>query len=478
MVPTLCKSPMSDSIDYASLKERLETHGQSHVFQFWDELNTGQRTRLAAQIHSIDLELLSKLVAGEDKKQDFAAMASRATAPPAVKFDGTGATWTIAEAKELGDQALASGRVAAVIVAGGQGTRLGFDQPKGMFPIGPVSKRTLFEIFADRLRAIAKRYGVHVPLYLMTSPATHDETVAYWSRNDFMGLPSNDVYIFCQGTMPAVDASSGKLLLEEKDCLALSPDGHGGTIAALAKAGCLADAASRGVDLFSYVQVDNPLVSLCDANLLGHHLMSGSEMTTQVVRKRFATEKVGNVVVIDGRVQIIEYSDLPDEAAQKCAESGDLLLWAGNIAVHVLDRSFLERAANWSDVLPFHRALKNVPFIDNHGNRVQPEKPNAIKYERFIFDLLPHAENAFVVEALASEAFAPVKNANGSATDTPDHAMQGISDLHRGWLNAAGVQVPSHIRVEINPLFAIDAQELKSKCQSGEKITSDRYFAT
>jgi len=468
---------MTDSIDLASLTKRLEANGQAHVLQFWDELNGAQRLRLATQIESIDLELLAKLIAGEDEKPDFTAMARRATAPPAVKSDGTGATWTSAEAKEQGEQALASGRVAAVIVAGGQGTRLGFDQPKGMFPIGPVSHRTLFAIFADRLRAIAKRYGVSVPLYLMTSPATHDETVAYWSKNDYLGLQAEDVRIFCQGMMSAVDAVTGKLLLEEKDSLALSPDGHGGTVAALAKAGCLADAASRGIDLLSYVQVDNPLVSLCDANLLGHHVMSGSEMTTQVVRKRFATEKVGNVLMVDGRVQIIEYSDLPDEAAQRCNESGDLMLWAGNIAVHVLDRSFLERAANWSDALPFHRAFKNVPYIDEHGNRVQPAKPNAIKFERFIFDLLPHSENAFVVEALASEAFAPVKNANGAATDTPDHSMQAISDLHRGWLEAAGVRVAAGIRVEINPLFAIDAQELRTKCNAGMQVNADHYFS-
>ena len=153
------------------------------------------------------------------------------------------------------------------------------------------------------------------------------------------------------------------------------------------------------------------------------------------------------------------------------------MLWAGNIAVHVLDRSFLERAANWSDALPFHRAFKNVPYIDEHGNRVQPAKPNAIKFERFIFDLLPHSENAFVVEALASEAFAPVKNANGAATDTPDHSMQAISDLHRGWLEAAGVRVAAGIRVEINPLFAIDAQELRTKCNAGMQVNADHYFS-
>ena len=467
---------MPDSIDLTSLRKRLESVSQAHVLRFWEELSPFSRTQLALQLDGIDFDQLSRLVAGEDEKPDFAELARRATAPPAVKTDGTGATWTRAEAHAQGEQALAEGRVGAVIVAGGQGTRLGFDQPKGMFPSGHVSNRTLFQFFADRIQAIGKRYNVRVPLYLMTSPATHEETVAYWAEHNFLGLKQDDVKIFCQGTMPAVDAATGKLLLEEKDSLAMSPDGHGGTVAALAKSGCLADAQSRGVDLLSYVQVDNPLVSLCDVDLLGHHLMSGSEMTTQVVRKRFAMEKVGNVVVVDGRVQIIEYSDLPEEAANRTRENGDLVLWAGNIAVHVLDRRFLQRAADWSDALPFHRALKSVPFIDEAGTKVHPTKPNAIKYERFIFDLLPHAEHAFVVEALASEAFAPVKNANGSPTDTPEQAMKAISDLHRGWLEQAGVTVSPGAKVEINPMFALDAESLKSRKDLPVKIDADQYF--
>jgi len=467
---------MANSIDISALRKRLSAVGQEHVLQFWDELNETQRSQLASHLEAVDLAQLGRLIAGEDDKPDFAELSRKAISPPAVKADGTGATWTKAEARKQGEQALAAGRVGAVIVAGGQGTRLGFDQPKGMFPIGPLSGRTLFEFFADRLRAISKRYQVRVPLYLMTSPATHEDTIAYWSSHQYLGLSKDDVKIFCQGTMPAIDAATGKLLLEEKDSLALSPDGHGGTVAALAKSGCLADAIFRGIDLLSYVQVDNPLVALCDADLLGHHLMSGSEMTTQVVRKRFATEKVGNVVVVDGRVQIIEYSDLPDDVANRKTESGDLLLWAGNIAVHVLDRRFLERAANWSEALPFHRANKSVPYIDANGERVRPEKPNAIKFERFIFDLLPHAEHAFVVEALASEAFAPVKNANGAPTDTPEQAMQAIVDQHRRWLKAAGAKVGDGVRVEINPQFAIDTDELKDRVEPGITITEDRYF--
>src|SRR6056297_2854304 len=334
--------------DRESLESRLAPHGQQHVLRFWDRLDESGRERLAAQVSELDLDQLDELIAGEDEKTDFAAVAASAGSPPAVRADGSGAAWSVEEARRRGEAALASGKVAAVLVAGGQGTRLGFDRPKGMFPIGPISGRTLFEIFAARLRGVARRFGRPVPLYLMTSDATDAETREYFESHDHLGLGREGVRIFRQGTMPAVDAATGKLLLAGKDSLALSPDGHGGSVKALQKSGALDAIRSRGVKHLFYFQVDNPLVQLMDPALIGHHVKAGSELTTQVVRKRYPTERVGNVVTVDGRLQIIEYSDLPDEAAHRTAADGSLALWAGNIAVHVFDVDFLERVAGSS----------------------------------------------------------------------------------------------------------------------------------
>ncbi len=458
------------------IRETLTQHQQQHVLMFWDELSAEQQSRLVSQIENIDLDQLARLVAGEDDKPDFAALASSAAPPPAVRVDGGGAAWSHADAFRLGEEALRAGEVAAVIVAGGQGTRLGFDQPKGMFPIGPVSGRTLFQFFADRLLAVDAYYGVRTPLYVMTSEATDAQTRKYFESNDFLGLDRDNVRIFQQGTMPAVDALTGKLLLASKDSLALSPDGHGGTVSALDRSGALADAEARGIKHLAYIQVDNPLVALCDPVLIGHHRMAGSEMTTQVVRKRFAKEKVGNVVIIDGSVQIIEYSDLPDAAAEETLEDGSLRLWAGNIAVHVIDVAFLRRIAKSPESLPFHRANKKVPYINEAGAEVDPAEPNATKFEKFIFDLLPKAENAFVVETLASESFAPVKNADGAATDTPELARKAISDLHRKWLTSAGASVDKGVKVEINPRFALLPSQLAEKIPEIMRISSDQYF--
>ena len=463
-------------IDRESLEARLAPYQQQHVLQFWDTLDEVGRNRLAEQILELDLDQLAKLISGADSKTDFAALAAAAGSPPGVRADGTGAAWSVGEATGRGEDTLRAGKVAAVLVAGGQGTRLGFDQPKGMFPIGPVSGRTLFEIFASRLRGIARRYGHPIPLYLMTSDATDAETRDYFESHDHLGLTPEQVCIFRQGTMPAVDAESGKLLLAEKDSLALSPDGHGGTLRALDRSGSLRDMQARGIEQVFYFQVDNPLVSLCDPTLIGHHLMAGSEMTTQVVRKRSPTERVGNVVLAEGRVQIIEYSDLPEEAARATNPDGSLRLWAGNIAVHVIDVSFLRRMARSDQALPFHRASKKVPFIDGAGRKIDPAAPNATKFERFIFDLLPAAEHGFVVEGVAEEVFAPVKNADGAPSDTPEAARQAMVALHRRWLQQAGVDVGEGIRVEIDPEFALSPDELPKKLPINSRIDSDRLL--
>jgi UDP-N-acetylglucosamine/UDP-N-acetylgalactosamine diphosphorylase len=362
-----------------------------------------------------------------------------------------------------------------IVVAGGQGTRLGFDQPKSMFPIGPLSQRTLLQMLTDRLVAMGRKYGRQIPLYVMTSPATHAETLAYLEANRWLGWSRDDLRLFCQGTMPAVDRHTGELLLAAPDELALSPDGHGGMLAAFDRAGLLEDTNRRGIDHLFYAQIDNPLVAAADPTLIGHHIMAGSDMTTQVVGKREPLEKVGNVVLVDGHVMIIEYSDLPEDVARQRTSDGSLKLWAGNIAVHVFERSFLQRASGSSDALPFHRAIKTVPCLDETGQLIQPKSPNGLKFERFIFDLLPLAENAFVVEADAADVFAPVKNADGAKSDTPSHTREALQDLHRRWLRAAGVAIAEQLPIEIHPSWAVEAEDVAARA-SGLRITGPTYL--
>ena len=458
------------------LLSTLTANGQEHLLRFWDELDVAGRERLAAEIRGIDFALVRRLFQQIDVKDEIRTLADRAGSPPSFRLEDPRNTISPQSARQTGIDALRAGHLGVILVAGGQGTRLGFDHPKGMFPIGPVSGKSLFQIHIEKIMAIGRRYGVRVPLYLMTSPETHDETVAFLERNHRFGLPAEDLYFFCQGTMPAVDATNGRVLLARKDHVALSPAGHGGMLAAYHDSGAMADARRRGIRQLFYFQVDNPLVRLCDPEFVGYHLVSRSQLTTQVVRKKEPLEKVGNVVRVDDRLHVIEYSDLPDDVARKRAEDGSLVIWAGSIAVHAMELAFLERMADMADALPYHRARKKVAHFDANGRWIEPSEPNAVKFERFIFDLMPSAAGAVVVEVDPQWHFAPLKNAPGAANDTEETVKAQLSAQHRQWLHAAGFEVADNIAVEISPLFALDGEELVSRILAKRPITEPTYF--
>ena len=311
----------------------------------------------------------------------------------------------------------------------------------------------------------------------MTSPATHEETVQFLEENDRFGLPSDCVHVFQQGTMPAVDMATGKVLLADKDSVFVSPDGHGGMLAAMEKHGCLGECERRGVEHLFYLQVDNPMIDIGSPEFLGYHLLCESELTSQVIAKEDPLERVGNVVDIDGRLIVVEYSDLPDEAANRRNDDGSLTIWAGSIAVHLMSVSFLRRMLRQADALPFHIAKKKVPHLHPEtGESVTPETPNALKFERFIFDILPHAKNAIVVEIDREKGFGPLKNAPGAKTDTPESVRAQMSRQAVRWLQQAGADVEDGAVVEISPLFARTAEEVQKRVPSGIEILDGTYL--
>ncbi len=469
--------------DKQKLASLLEPTGQGHLLAFWDDLDTAQQAGLAAQVESLDLVLIESLFRGVVDQPDWAELSRRATPPPAVRLternSGAGGELGITDesAAKRGSRALRGGKVGVILTAGGQGSRLGFEKPKSEYPIGPISAASLLQIHIEKIRAMSARCKVVVPLYLMTSPATHDDTLRFLAENDNFGLAADDLLVFCQGTMPAVDIESGKVLMAGKGELFRSPDGHGGTIAALATSGAMDHMRARGIEQLFYLQVDNPLVPICDPALVGYHLLAESELTSLAVAKHKPQDKLGNFAMIDGRLHVIEYSDLPDDVAELRDEQGDLKFWAGSIAVHIFERSLLERSIALTDTLPFHVAKKKVPHVDASGNLVTPTEPNALKFEKFIFDLLPAAERPIVVEYAEEECFAPLKNAAGAEKDTAEYVQRMMLAQHRSWLEAAGVNVAAGVDIEISPLFALDDKEVAQRTKTGQTFNKSEYLS-
>lgn len=435
------------------LRTRLHEHGQDHLLGVFEKLNEAERAHLLGELERIDLAEIRALHAKREQK-DTLPERERIQPLPNPSLDSD----AMDRFEDQGMEAMAKHEVAYLVVAGGQGTRLGFDQPKGMFPIGPLSRKSLFQLHAEKILALRRGFGVRIPFLVMTSPATDAATRTYFKRKNYFRLPPQDVWFFCQGTMPAVDLATGRLLLEAPGRLGLSPNGHGGTITGLLDHGFLDLLEQIGIRTLYYFQVDNPLVNLADYTFIGQHRAENAEVSSKVLPKTGPMEKVGNFVLVDGRCSMIEYSDLPADWAHEKDAEGQLKFWAGNPAIHLFDVQFLKKITADADRLPWHLARKKVPHLDESGRLVTPETENALKFERFIFDILPQAERWTILPTTREDEFAPVKNKEG--VDSPATAQAMMCAAATRWLRGVGVEVPDHVKVEISPLFSLDPDDL------------------
>lgn len=465
---------------YENARAALESRKQGHVLTWWDELDVAARETLLSDIESIPWEVVDPLV------QSHVLRKPHRTVPTDVKPPEVFRQPPPPERRELYDRArsrgvemIRGGKVAALTVAGGQASRLGIDGPKGTVAVTPVTGRTLFQVFAEMLQAARSRYEAAIPWYIMTSAGNHKATVEYFQRHEFFALPREDVFFFTQGMLPVFDFQ-GRLLLDDKSRLAKAPDGHGGVLKALAESGALADMQRRSIDVITYFQVDNPLVKPFDPLFIGLHAATGSEMSTKVTPKADDRERVGNMCIHDGKLMIIEYFELPDELAHARNPDGTRKFDAGSLAMHLLNVDFVDRIGGAELQLPFRRAEKAVPFIDEAGTRQSPSKPNAVKLETFIGDALPMANNPLLLEVDRAEEFSPVKNATG--VDSLETSRRDQIARACRWLESAGVNVPRKpdgqpdIIVEIAPSFALDAEDVKANrdrlppLRAGEKV--------
>jgi UDP-N-acetylglucosamine/UDP-N-acetylgalactosamine diphosphorylase len=450
----------------------LEKHKQEQILTFWNELDSEQQIRLLEQVKNLNFTKIDNWIADFVKKEpsveintDFEPVSFYKSEPESSEQQAK-----YEKAVKLGKSLISQGKVGAFVVAGGQGTRLGFDGPKGNFQISPVRKKTLFQIFAENISAVSSKYKTSCPWYIMTSPLNHEQTVEIFQSNNYYGLEKDNIFIFQQGTLPNFSLE-GKILLSEKEKIACSPDGHGGCIRALYKSGALKDMRNRGIEYISYWQVDNPLINIFDPLFIGLHVLDEAEMSSKALKKTGPKEKLGNFCLVDGKVNIIEYSDLPEELAIKRNPDNSLVFGLGSIAIHIINRSFLEKFASKDISLPLHRAVKNIPHLDNNGQNIESK---GIKLESFIFDAIPLASRSIVFETIRSEEFAPVKNATG--VDSAESTHQMMIDRAVAWLESVGVEIPrksdgsADCTIEIAPSFAIEKDDLKTKLTQIPKI--------
>lgn len=437
---------------YEEVIERVYSHRQEHVFEYWDKLLDVEKKELLNDLADIDFDLLRQIYShSHDGRITEFHPAPYITLPVSdqerVKF---------AHAKEAGEQHIREGKVAAFLVAGGQGSRLGYDGPKGKFPVGPVSGKTLFHFHAEKIKASQDKYCTAIPFFIMTSRDNHDETETFFREQNYFGLDPFNVHFFSQNMIPSLDLR-GKLILSEINRVFMNPDGHGGSLTALRTSGAINRMKEAGIETISYFQVDNPLVKIIDPVFIGFHALEKAEVSSKTIRKANAGEKTGVFVTFgSGKTGIVEYSDLTEEQSGMKNREGELIFSAANPAIHLFRVSFIEAVTgDEGPSLPYHTAKKKIPAIVNG----KPQEINGYKYEKFVFDALPLSSKNVILETSRDEEFAPVKNASGNDSAFSAHVI--MDRLYRSWLASRGIVIPRAVKkIEISPRFAISADDI------------------
>ena len=433
-------------MNYDQALALLKKNGQEQVLRYWKKLSAAERKGLLAQIETLDFKAIKYCQSVLAARNEPPAKKGKPTAPKVHELKGK----LLKEAVAAGEKELSAGRVGVILVAGGQGSRLGFDGPKGAYPIGPITNAPLFYFHARKVLAMSVKYGHSIPFYIMTSEANNAATEQCFEEHGYFGLNPQDVIFFTQGMWPGM-TDDGKIILDKPGHIFMSPDGHGGLLWALKARGCFADMKKRGVKTLFFFQVDNPLVEVADPAFIGIHTLEKSEYSLKLTAKRDPHEGLGMVVKRDGHFDMIEYTEMTEEMNTRRTKTGDLYFKFGSPAIHVFDRAFMEREA--AKNMPLHLAHKKIQTVDEKGNIVKATEPNGWKFEKFIFDCLPDAKGVSCMAFDRAEEFSPVKNAEGK--DSPATCK---ADLQAKW--SKWFPVPPALPLEIDPAYAINAADI------------------
>lgn len=458
----------------AELRARFEAAGQSQVFRFLDEgkVPAGQRTALLDQLRGLDLDHIAKSYRSAIAEAAAGLATVNLTPPDEFACLADLAPGDVVAWEDAGYAAIGRGEVAACILAGGQGTRLGFDGPKGCYDIGLPSKKTLFQLCAEKIRRVVKTAqekvgtAARVPFLIMTSPINDTETRTFFAERDFFGLSKEGVWFFTQGTLPCL-TQEGKIMMESAGVVASAPDGNGGLYPALQNSGCLARLQEAGVKCLHVFSVDNVLCRPADPRFIGYCLSMDADCGNKCVWKASPDEKVGVVAKRDGKPAVVEYTELDDARKNQRDANGRLVFGAGNICNHFLTVAFLADVVIPNMSTMFHLQHKKIPYAGDDGSTVKPEVNNGIKLEAFVFDVFPMSSRMAILETRREEDFAPVKNARGSPTDTPETACAMVSAQARQWLAQAGLQLPGDETaiLEVSPLVSYAGEGIKDYVQ-------------
>jgi len=455
----------------------LKRFNQEHMLEHFELLTNDEARALEADLLSLDFETIAhlyRIYSGRNDKTQKKVLQEADLLSLDTCAESTKRKKMLAA---LGEDMLREGKVAVFLVAGGQGTRLGFPGPKGCYPISPIKKKSLFQLFAESIRAVQYRYGTPLHWFIMTSRENDQATRIFFKKHEFFGLNSETVHFFIQKQVPSLDLN-GKLIVSPEKTVFKNPDGHGGSLYALHDSASLEHMAQRGIDEIFYFQVDNPLARIADPLFVGAHVEDRAEMSTKVVRKVEPDEKVGIIGRINGKLGCIEYSELSRQQAQERKADGTLRFGSANTAIHMINRSFAETiSSNKGEQLPYHFAVKDIECLELRDNRHVPKKIKGIKGEMFIFDALSRARRSVTLEVPRDEEFSPVKNSSGA--DCPETAQRDMVRLHTRWIknSVPDTHIPEDLVVEVSPLYALDEKNFRAKFNPPDEIPSLLYLA-